>query len=129
MAQIVEHLIATDDYNKPYTLKDKDALAVILIRLLIMDPGTNPLHPEAGVGLVRRYRFSSPDDMPTLNREIDQQIRVYLPQFSYVNVECTFVEGAIHVNISIDDTLFAFTTETDAAKILPGQIILSNSGY
>lgn len=129
MALITEHLIATDVYNKPHTIKNKDALAVLIIRLLLMDPGTNPLHPEMGVGLVSRYRFSSSSDMTTLNSEISDQMKNFLPKFSYTNVSCSVKEGNIIVNISIDDTLYTFTTETDDSKILPGQIKLSDYGY
>ena len=128
MALITEHLLATDVYKRPHTIKDKDALAVLLIRLLLMDPGTNPLHPEMGVGLVSRYRYSSSADMPTLNTEISEQISQFLPDFRYTNVECTVVDRSINVDISIDDTLYAFTTETDDSKIRHGQIKLSNRG-
>ena len=129
MAQITEHLIATDVYKRPFTIKDKDALAVLIIRLLIMHPGTNPLHPEMGIGLVERYRYCSADDISTLNSEIEEQMKQFLPNFRYTNVECTMVDKYIDINIAIDDTLFSFTTQTDDSKLLPGQIKLSDSGY
>lgn len=129
MALITEHLLSTDDYNKPHTIKDKDALAVLIIRLLIMHPGTNPLHPEMGIGLIERYRYCSSDDIPTLNTEIEEQMRQFLPDFRFTKVECSTVNGSINVSIAIDDTLYSFTTESNDSKLLPGQIKLSDTGY
>lgn len=129
MTDLTEYLISTDDYKKPSVIKDKDALAVLIIRLLIMRPGTNPLHPEMGVGIVERYRYSSSDNMPALNSEIEQQIRIFLPNYRFTKVECTMVDGNIDVEITIDDTLYSFTTQTDDSKLLPGQIKLSDGGY
>ena len=58
---MVEHLLTTNEYLEPKTLKGADAYGTLLFRLLILQPGENPLHPRMGVGLGPKYRFISED--------------------------------------------------------------------
>lgn len=105
-----EYLLDTDAYNKPLVLKDKDALAVLLLRLLKMKPGDHPLHPEMGVDIVGRYRYCSAKDLPVLQREINNQISTYLPNYRTIDISVSSLEGEILVSINIDGTMFNYTT-------------------
>lgn len=111
-----EYLLTTNKYKKPYVLKDKDTLAVLLIRLLIMAPGTNPMHPEMGVDVMGRYRYCNKSDLQTLRQEIRDQIECYLMEYQSVEVEPVLSNGILKLNITIDDTIFKFTTDSNTAK-------------
>lgn len=115
MSVISEGLFTTDSYNKPMVLKDKDALAILLLRLLIMEPGSNPLHPEMGVDIRGRYEYSSEDDLEDLNKEISDQIEVYLPNYRSSTIECTKDpnSNAMKVKINVDGTVFNFSSGTN----------------
>ena len=111
-----EYLFSTNKYKKPYVLKDKDALAVILIRLLLMKPGTNPMHPEMGIDVIGRYRYCNRSDLQTLRQEVRDQIECYLREYQSVEVEPILSGGILKLNITIDDTIFKFTTDSKSAK-------------
>lgn len=105
-----ELLFKTNKFSKPMVLEGNDALSTLLCRLILMEPGTNPLHPEMGVGLVSRYRHSDVAEVEDLEQEIKDQIDHYLPQFRSVEVKCTIFEGDIRISININNTLFNFST-------------------
>lgn len=74
--------------NKPIVLKKEDKDTMLLIRLILMEPGLNQLFPDMGVGLVSRFRFSRDIDMDSLSNTIKTQIEKYLPQFTLTDVRC-----------------------------------------
>ena len=114
MSVISEGLFTTDSYNKPMVLKDKDALAILLLRLLIMVPGTNRRHPEMGVDIRGRYEYSSEDEIDELNDEITQQIETYMPNYaSGASVNCTSENHNLKVSINVDGTVFNFTSSDE----------------
>lgn len=118
MAYIREDLFSTDQYNKPRTLKGKDALAVIILRLIKAKPGTDRLHPERGGDIIRRYLFCGPDDLDELDEELQKQINVYLPKYNTCKVtsDVLTVNGKsnLKLRIEIDDTIFSFSTDKDS---------------
>ncbi len=116
MAKISEYLLSTDSYSKPKVVEDKDALAILLLRLLLMAPGDNMEHPEMGVDIIGRYRYSSEGDLKELNKEIQYQIETYLPLYRTTEVNCVKDGKYIKVNITIDGTLFQFNSNNNTAK-------------
>ena len=48
---ITEFSFSVDDFENPKTYKDAEAIATLLVRLLILEPGTFQSHPDMGVGL------------------------------------------------------------------------------
>ena len=114
MSVISEGLFTTDSYNKPMVLKDKDALAILLLRLLIMVPGTNRQHTEMGVDIRGRYEYSSEDEIDELNDEISKQIEIYLPNYaSGAIVNCSSENRVLKVSINVDGTVFNFSSGTE----------------
>ena len=74
-----EYLLSTNAYLEPDIVKDANAYAILLVRLLLLEPGTNPLHPDMGVGIGPKYRFILDKDIPTLQAKIESQIATYMP--------------------------------------------------
>lgn len=83
-----EPLMSVDKYFKPLVVKDENYAALLIIRLILLEPGTFQTHPDCGVGLISRFRYALEVDMAVLQREIKEQIMKYLPQYSLVDVKC-----------------------------------------
>lgn len=113
MARVSEGLFTTDKYNKPMVLKDKDAVAILLLRLLVMVPGTNRKHPEMGIDIRGRYEYCEEDEVDELNTEIQTQIKTYLPQFNTSSVNCITEGRDMKIAIKVDDTVFNFSTASN----------------
>ena len=86
---VVEYFLGTNEFNRPSVWTDVDATYVLLIRLILLEPGTYPNHPRMGVGLVSRYRYAKAEELNNLKDDIRDQITTYLPQFSSIEVELT----------------------------------------
>ena len=117
---MVEHLLTTNEYLEPKTLKGEDAYGTLLFRLLILQPGENPLHPRMGVGLGPKYRFISEDDLEMLRSRIQKQIETYLPgEFLTLDVNLSLKENSKYLQIIIiaDETKFVYDTESSSTPI------------
>ena len=96
-----EYFIGIDEFNHPKVYTDQHATFVLLIRLILLEPGTYPNHPDMGVGLVSRYRFAMKEKLANLQTRIEEQISTYLPEFSAVNVEVSYEKEHKYTQISI----------------------------
>lgn len=84
----IEPLLSVDKYYKPLVAKDENYATLLLVRLILLEPGTFQTHPDCGVGLVSKFRYATDVDMVELQKRIKDQIMLYLPQYSLVNVKC-----------------------------------------
>lgn len=106
-----EHLLTTDEFNNPKVLQGKDAIAQLLIHLILLEPGTISRAPRMGVGLVSRYRYNFEDSLDQLQRDIEEQVSTYLPEFSAAKVELELDENKeLIISIIIDDTIYKYET-------------------
>ena len=101
-----EHLLTIDRYNKPAVVSDNDAINVLICTLLLLEPGSDPLHPEKGVGIRSRFRMSTEDNLDSLEDEIKEQILTYIPGYNPVDCEVSTYNGDFRISIKLDDTLF-----------------------
>lgn len=107
MQTFTDHLFATSVFNKPLVIEDKEAILTLIVRLILMEPGTMSFIPDAGVGLVSKYRYLSKDMIPTLERDIANQISRFLPYFSTVDIQITMDTNKIlYIELNLDDNLF-----------------------
>ena len=83
-----EPLLSVDKYYKPLVAKDENYATLLLVRLILLEPGTFQTHPDCGVGLVSKFRYATDVDMVELRKRIKDQIMLYLPQYSLVDVKC-----------------------------------------
>lgn len=111
---IREALLSIDKFEKPTLLKGNDAVYTLLLRLLMITPGTFQSHPNLGVGIATRWRYMDQEDIPNLKTEIEDQIAKYLPKFQYVDVDLEPNENSMEldVKINIDNTLYTFKTDS-----------------
>ena len=116
-----ECLLSTNEFLEPKVVEGSDAYGILLTRLLLLQPGTNPLHPGMGVGLGPKYRFISEDDMATLQSIIQEQVNTYLPS-NFMNAVKAYIEikpnsKYLQITIFADDTKYVFDTENSNTPI------------
>ena len=116
-----EYLLSTNEFLEPKVAEGSDAYGILLTRLLLLQPGTKPLHPAMGVGLGPKYRFISEDDMAMLQSRIQEQVNTYLPS-DFMNVVKAYVElkpnsKYLQITIFADDTKYVFDTEDSSTPI------------
>lgn len=111
-----EHAFSINKFNTPKVFNDKVAIYVLLIRLLLLEPGTYQSHPDMGVGIVSRYRYSFEGTARDLKKDIDKQIEKYLPEFQGVNVQVSDKDNRIYIAIEIDGTLYDFTFDSGTGQ-------------
>lgn len=111
---VKEYLLTTDEFRNPKVLEGAKAIGILLVRLLLMEPGTNPLHPDMGVGIGPRYRFITDSDLEQLYTRVKDQINTYLPSlfFSSAQVNLDIKSNKMLViTIVADGTSYVYDTE------------------
>lgn len=107
-----EYLLGTDDFNKPKIIYGKKAIGLLMCRLLLLEPGTDPMRPEMGVGLVSKYRYMFPDNLADLKRNISDQLNRYL--FPYERIGVTMwveTDKTLRMDIIINDDTYKYVIE------------------
>ena len=107
MQTFTDHLFTTSTFNKPLVIKDKDAILTLVCRLILLEPGTISIAPEAGVGLVSKYRYMNSETIVDLEENIEDQINRFLPYFTQVDVNISLQENKILlIELDIDDSIY-----------------------
>lgn len=110
-----EYLLSVDSYNQPVVITDKEAIALNLVRLILLNPGSDPMRPEMGVGL-KNYRYSLTLD--DLSDRIQSQIATYLPQYQDANVAIIRTSDKVaNIEITIDDTIYVYDSNVMPVSI------------
>lgn len=112
-----EYFISLDKFNRPAEVTGEKAEAVLLARLILMNPGSNPLHPAMGIGIKQRYRFSM-DKLPELKKEITEQMSQYLPDFAddlSINIILT-PDKILNIEIMTATTVYTLTMDTESLE-------------
>ena len=109
-----EYLLTVDEFSNPQVVEGKSAVALLLSRLILLDPGSDPLHPDMGVG-IRRYRFNSnKDNLQTLQTAIEKQVDTYLPTFQGSEVQLIMNDDkTMNINITVGDTTYVYSSEVE----------------
>lgn len=118
----LEYLFSISDFKEPAKVVEREAIALLLVRLILMDPGTNPLHPNMGVG-IRKYRFGL-DNIDELRNNVEQQIQTYLPDFQNATVEIKITEDKLcNIEISMNNIVYIYDSKTAPISIKLSDII------
>ena len=105
-ATYTEYSLSIDSFNRPQVFKDKDAVAMKLIELILLEAGTYPTAPNMGVSIISKYRFTTSSELENLKNSISDQINTYLPELKSVTVDTTESDGVINIAITIDDVVY-----------------------
>lgn len=106
-----EYLFTTNKYNEPQVVTDKSSIALLLIRLILLNPGADPLHPDMGVGL-QDYRYSL-NQLEELKSKLEDQIDMFLPDYQDATVALIGTPDKIcNIEITIGDTTYVYDSAT-----------------
>ena len=107
-----EYLLTVDEFSNPQVVEGKSAIALLLSRLILLEPGSDPLHPDMGVG-IKKFRFDANKDvLYEIQKVIEKQVETYLPSFQGTEVELALTEDKIlNINITVGDTTYVYTSE------------------
>lgn len=107
-----EYMLSIDNLSRPKIVEGTEAIATLIIRLLLLNPGADPLHPEMGVGL-EDFRFCI-DRIQELEERIKDQMAMYLPEFAFSNVKVVEItaEKICNIEITVGNTVFVYDSRT-----------------
>ena len=113
MAQLEQEMVlSVDPFKRPKVLEGKEAIGILLVRLIQLEPGTIASRPKMGVGLLSNYRYCDEEKAIQLQDHIKEQIRTYLPEYQGVRVATKLTEnGKLTIDITIDKVLYRYETE------------------
>ena len=115
-----EYLLTTNEFLVPDYVEGSNAFGLLMLRLLLLQPGQNPLHPDMGVGLGPKYRFITEDDMNMLQDRVQEQIITYLP-YEFINKTKVYMEikpsHYLKIIITANDTNYVYDTEESETPI------------
>lgn len=111
-----EYIFSIDSFNKPVKAEDEMSMGLRLLELIMMEPGSNPLHPEMGVG-IRNYRFGI-TNLTDLENRITNQIETYLPDAQLNNVAILRTpDKVLNVEIEIAGNVYKFDSGSTANPV------------
>lgn len=112
-----EYLLSVDQFNQPQQVNDRTAVSLLLVRLILLQPGSDPLHPDMGVG-IKNYRYSV-NQLEELQQRITDQISTYLPEYSYADIRLVPNRADLlcNIEITIDDTMYIYDSTTAPVPI------------
>ena len=115
-----EPLMTYNKFYKPVVLTGTDAAVVQITRLILLEPGTIQTHPDCGVGIVSRFRYSTDVDTRDLENTISHQISTYLPMYTNIKtaVEIDNIAKAVRIFITSDQINAIIPIDTDTGKVL-----------
>ena len=102
-----EYICSIDNFNNPIVRTKKSAIGLLLLRLILLEPGSNPLHPDMGVGITQ-FRYTI-DTLDQLKDRVEQQIKTYLPMYNSAKVSITITDDKLcNIEITIDDNIYVY---------------------
>lgn len=106
-----EYHMDVDDFKEPKSTEGKKAVGVLIVRLLLLEPGTDPMRPEMGVGLVSKYRYMFPDRLSELKQNISEQLERFLFPYQTVGIELDEYDKELTIDITVDDHTYKYVTK------------------
>lgn len=117
MAIPQEALMTTTEFKRPKILKGKDSIYTLLVRLALLEPGTNQTHPEMGLGLRSKYRYTFASDLSTITNDYRKQIETYLPEFKLSTVKASVKDHCLFLEVSLDDTVYQMYVDMETYSL------------
>ena len=109
------HLLSLNNFNKPRVLSEGNAGYMHIIYLILLSKGKYQSHPDMGVGLRERYRYSNSETLLLdLKNDISSQIEKYLPELQLIDVSLNLKNDIL--GIVIDTTTGTYVMAYDKNK-------------
>ena len=119
------YTLSVDDIKRAKVENGDRAIAIQIVRLILMEPGVNPLFPGMGVGIVSLCVGKTEDDLEAISSVINNQISTYLPTCRFADVELEISDDTNHtliINININGTIYVYDTAKTETPITIGDL-------
>ena len=108
-----EHVLSINDFNMPKVFDENDSNYVLLIRLILLEPGKFQSHPTMGIGIKSRYRFNNNEDfMDSLRSDLRNQINKFLPWIVTTEITITRKENTLGFIINTAEGAYVISYNT-----------------
>ena len=113
-----EHVLSINNFNMPKVYDKSDATYMLIVRLLLLEPGKFQSHPYMGIGLKSKYRYNNQEGfLQTLQKDIKNQISMYLPQLSFTDITLTIKDRILGIIINTNDGAYVVAYDNDKNAI------------
>lgn len=112
-----EHAFSIDDFQNPKVFSNGEAVCTLLVRLVMLEPGTIQSHPEMGVGIVSRYRYSVEGAESELQADIQRQINKYVPGLQGIKITVKQHDHAFYIAAEYEGVLYGVSIDTETSEI------------
>lgn len=113
-----EYLLSINEFMQPKVIKEDQATYTDIIRLFLLDPGTNQTHPEMGIGIRSRYRWSDTSEISKLEQEVKTQMKTYLPHLLTMSIQIETYGTTLAIFItSQNNDIYAIGYNTETGSI------------
>ena len=112
-----EYILEFDLFKKPLIKDGARADALKVIRLILLNPGSDPLHPDMGVGL-KNYRFGDKSVINELKKRTMDQISKYLPDLAATDVDFIMTtDKVLAIDVMTPSEIFEFNYELSPSMV------------
>lgn len=110
-----EHVLSLNDFNMPKVFDASNSIYVLIVRIILLEPGTFQSHPEMGIGIKSRYRYGTIDDafLSTLKNDISKQLETYLPSLASTDIVLTVNGNTLGIIIDTEDGAYVLAYNSD----------------
>ena len=122
LSDLKEPLMTINQFQRPIELEGTDAQILLIVRLILLDPGTIQTHPDMGVGIGSLYRYTVDVDLDKLRNRTQPQISKYLQMFTtvQVRVDLNVNEHTLYIYIDSDQLNALVPFDTENLTIIQG---------
>ena len=108
-----ENVLSLNNFGMPKVFNENDSAYVLIIRLLLLEPGKFQSHPDMGIGIRSRYRFNNDENfLMNLQNDIKKQIDKYLPELSATEVTLTTNNQILGIIINTAEGAYVVSYDT-----------------
>ena len=121
-----EHVLSLNNFGMPKVFNDNDSVYVLIIRLILLEPGKFQSHPDMGVGIRSRYRFNNEENfLMNLQNDIKKQIDKYLPELSATDVIVTNNNKVLGIIINTAEGAYvvSYNTTTNVMEAAANHVL------
>ena len=121
-----EHVLSLNNFGMPKVFNDNDSAYVLIIRLILLEPGKFQSHPDMGVGIRSRYRYNNEENfLMNLQNDIKKQIDKYLPELSATDVIVTNNNKVLGIIINTAEGAYvvSYNTTTNVMEAAANHVL------
>jgi len=106
-----EYTLSVNNFLEPDVKSGPEAVCKLLVQLLLLEPNTFDTHPDMGVGIVSRYRYSFLGHADELQRDFQNQITKYLPVLSGVVINVKEIQRMYYITATFNKTVYVISVD------------------